>query len=299
MRRRRLVAGLVALATIAIALGLIVGTGGSSSPSAAKSRPQLPRGGRKLLPRYRLVAFYGAPQSADLGTLGIGTPRQAGERLAKQAKAYSGRHPIMPVFELLVSVAASDPGDDGDYRLREPRSVIDSYLAQARRQHGLLLLDIQPGRAEFASEIRRLRPYLRLPNVGLALDPEWHVGPAQIPGQDLGSVTAKEVNQISGELAGMVKRRDLPEKLFVIHQFTESMIIGRSHLADRRGLATVVNVDGFGDPPNKIAKYHSLRPLPGDDFYSGFKLFYQEDTGLMSPSQVLGLRPAPVLIVYE
>jgi hypothetical protein len=34
-------------------------------------------------------------------------------------------------------------------------------------------------------------------------------------------------------------------------------------------------------------------------FHDGFKLFYHEDTGLMSPAQVLRLRPRPELIVYE
>ena len=33
--------------------------------------------------------------------------------------------------------------------------------------------------------------------------------------------------------------------------------------------------------------------------YNGFKLFFREDTGLMSPRDVLGLRPAPDVVVYE
>ena len=34
-------------------------------------------------------------------------------------------------------------------------------------------------------------------------------------------------------------------------------------------------------------------------FHAGFKLFYHEDTNLMSPRQVLRLRPRPELVVYE
>ena len=158
---------------------------------------------------------------------------------------------------------------------------------------------MQPGRAEFAAEIKRLKPYLRKPDVGLALDPEWHVGPGQAPGQQVGSVTANEVNAISADLARIVKRHRLPEKLFVIHQFTEEMVRNRSGLRARRGLATVINVDGFGDPPNKIAKYRDLRPSAGSHLHAGFKLFYEEDTDLMAPDQALGLRPPPDLIVYE
>jgi hypothetical protein len=63
-------------------------------------------------------------------------------------------------------------------------------------------------------------------------------------------------------------------------------------------VALVVNVDGFGDQPNKIAKYREFtRDLPRR--FNGFKLFYHEDQNLMSPTQVLRLRPQPDLIVYE
>jgi hypothetical protein len=63
-------------------------------------------------------------------------------------------------------------------------------------------------------------------------------------------------------------------------------------------VALVVNVDGFGDQPNKISKYREFtRDLHRR--YNGFKLFYHEDQNLMSPKQVLRLRPQPDLIVYE
>jgi hypothetical protein len=59
-----------------------------------------------------------------------------------------------------------------------------------------------------------------------------------------------------------------------------------------------VNIDGFGDRPNKIAKYRELTHGRGDHRY-GFKLFYEEDTNLMRPRDVLRLRPQPDLVVYE
>ena len=70
-------------------------------------------------------------------------------------------------------------------------------------------------------------------------------------------------------------------------------------MRDRPGLATVINVDGFGDPPNKIAKYRELHPDASTGLDSGFKLFFNEDIGLMTPEQVLALKPKPDLIVYE
>ena len=304
-RWRRLLLGALAAGAAAFVLGIVVGAssgegnGEATAGDEAAGPPELPRGGRSLLPEYRLVGFFGAPQDDALGELGIGTPAEAGKRLAEQAKPYEGKRPVMPVFELVATIAANAPGDDGLYRTRQPHSVIREYLDAVREVKGILLLDIQPGRADFASEVRRLQRYLDEPDVGLALDPEWRVGPAEIPGQVIGSVTSTEVNQIADGLAATVARLDLPEKLFVIHQFTDEMITSKELLEPKDGLATVLNVDGFGDPPSKISKYDQLGPARGSGFESGFKLFYSEDLDLMSPGEVLDLKPSPDLIVYE
>ena len=253
-----------------------------------------------LLPDYRLVAYYGAPGSEELGALGVGTPGQASKKLIATAERYATpERPVMPVLELLVSVASASPGDDGLYRIQTPDSTIRRFLRVARRHDALLLLDIQPGRSSFATEAARLDRYLREPDVGLALDPEWHVGPDEIPGQVIGSVDAAAVNRVSAVLAAVTEREQLPQKLFVVHQFTAGMIADRDQLIARPTLATVINVDGFGDQPSKIAKYHDLRPPEGSGLRSGIKLFYNEDLDLMSPDQVLKLRPEPDLIVYE
>ena len=64
------------------------------------------------------------------------------------------------------------------------------------------------------------------------------------------------------------------------------------------GLAMVLNADGFGSRPVKVSKYRAFtRAAP--TFHEGFKLFYEEDAGLMTPREVLGLRPAPDVVVYE
>jgi hypothetical protein len=59
-----------------------------------------------------------------------------------------------------------------------------------------------------------------------------------------------------------------------------------------------INVDGFGDRPNKVAKYRQFTH-DGTHFHRGFKLFYEEDTNLMGPRSVMHLRPRPDLVVYE
>ena len=307
--RRRRATALAVLAGLIAALVLAVRSCGDDAADiatpddgpadAAVRRAELPRGGRRIFPAFRAVGFYGAPQSEQLGALGIGTPDQAAARLLRVARGYVRRsRPVLPVFELISTVAAAAPGDDGLHRMHQPADVIDRYLRAARKARALLLLDIQPGRGDFLDEARRLERWLREPDVGIALDPEWHVGPGEVPGQVIGSVTAEEVNAVSAYVAGIVAEHDLPEKLFVVHQFTSDMIVNKDRVVRRPGLAVTMNVDGFGDRPNKISKYRQFTSELAR-FHDGFKLFYREDTNLMSPGAVLDLRPPPDLVVYE
>jgi len=306
-RRRRLTALGVAGGAVVLVV-LVAGSGGSSADhsTAAKGsakRPlivSLPRGGRRIFPDYRVVAFYGAPQDAQLGELGIGTPAHAARKLLRQAAPYGRRtRPVLPAMELITSVAAHDPGPDGLYRTQQTPAVINRYLHAARRIKALLVLDIQPGHADFLSEARRLAPWLGQPDVGIALDPEWHT-PGAVPGSQIGSVTAAEINAVSDYVAGIVRARNLPEKLFVIHQFTDGMIQGKEQVLARPGLAITFNVDGFGDRPNKLSKYHAFTAQTrGRPFDDGFKLFYHEDTHLMLPENVMAMQPRPDLVVYE
>jgi hypothetical protein len=306
IRRRQLLAagGLVAaLAVLVLAGSALLGGGeaaetGRAAGAKAPALVQLPRGGRSILPEHRVVAFYGAPQSAGLGELGIGSPDSAARRLVKQAKAYDRKEaPVLPALELIAVIANADAGMDGLYRARQPDSVIRRYLRAARKQKALLLLDIQPGRSDFFTETIRLERWLREPDVGLALDPEWHVAEGEVPGKVIGSVSAREVNATTAWLEQLVARHELPEKLVVVHQFTDDMV-DDTQLKRRKGLEIILNADGFGGRAIKKAKYHAFtRQAPGFD--PGFKLFYREDLDLMTPRQVLRLRPPPAFVVYE
>jgi hypothetical protein len=234
VRRRRRVALVAVLALAALVVVVVVGAGslfgGGESDTEAEEKaeaepPKLPRGGRSLFPEQRVVAFYGAPQARELGTLGIGTPQQAARRLERQARAYvrPGR-PVLPAFELISTIVQSDPGDDGDHAARQESQLISRYLRAARRHKLLLILDIQPGYAPFIEEVRALRRYLREPDVSVALDPEWSMEPPTLPGQEIGSTDAATINEVSSYLSKIVRRYRLPEKLLVVHRFTDEMI---------------------------------------------------------------------------
>lgn len=300
------------------AAGLILATvvaiiGGQAAPGSRQQRAgagvtaarrpvrpiELPGGGRQIFPTHRVVAYYGVPGDPRLGVLGGGPPDRIAGQLRRQAAAYrSARRPVLPALELITTVATSSPGGDGRYRARQSAAVVRRYLTAARRARALLILDLQPGRSDFLTEARVYQRFLREPDVSLALDPEWQLAPGQIPGQQIGSTDAAAINRVSAYLAAIVSSRRLPQKLLIIHQFTSDMIRQRDRILPRTGLAITINIDGFGDRPNKIAKYHALstsRPAVNH----GFKLFYKHDQHLMTPQQVMKLRPRPSLIVYQ
>jgi len=297
-----------ACAAAALALtALVGGCGGDENkqddhgarPSKPAPPPELPRGGRKLFPDRRVVAVYGAPQTPALGILGVGSADEAARQAKRLARKYDRkRRRALPALELISTVASGAAGLRGKYNYRQTRRVVHRYLKAARKANGLLILDIQPGRARFIDEARRLRPFLEKPDVSLALDPEWAVGPGQIPGKTLGSIRAGDVNRVSRYLAEIVRRKNLPEKLLIIHTFTPDAVPDevRKRIKHRAGVALVFNADGFGSPGAKVGTYERFARRR---YGNGFKLFYEEDTQLMSPREVMALRPRPDVIVYE
>jgi hypothetical protein len=308
-RRRALAIGAVAVAAFVVAILVVRSfTGGAGTHGTTRARaaskpppppPQLPRGGFEILPHFRVVAYYGAPQDPELGTLGIGTPDQAAHRLTHTAARYRvlGK-PVLPALELLADVADHDPGADGKYRTRQTDATIARYLKAARRVKALLILDLQTGRSDFFTETIRLRRWLLQPDVSLALDPEWHVAAPGVPGQVIGSVDAREINAVSYWLELITKRHRLPQKLLLIHRFTDGMITNDQRLKPRPHLAVAVNVDGFGGRAIKRVKYESFARRT-HRLFDGFKLFFKEDTDMMQPRDVGRLRPRPNVIVYE
>ena len=102
---------------------------------------------------------------------------------------------LLPVFELLGTIALASPGQDGKYRVRQPNRIIRRYANEAREEKFLLMLDIQPGRSTFIEEAKHLEPWLKRSFVSIALDPEWNMGPGGVPGQRIGSVDASDGQQ--------------------------------------------------------------------------------------------------------
>jgi hypothetical protein len=275
--------------------------------SAASSMPapaadgELPRGGRRLFPKYQLVGYVGLPGSPALGPLDKDLDAKA-DKLEKLSKSYAvGRTPL-PVLELIVVVASGGPGKDRKYRNRLSDEKIESYLKVAREHKMLLLLDIQPGRAKILDEVKRQERWLKEPDVGLAFDPEWAVGPGQVPGRVFGHTSGAELDSVAKYLSGLVAQNDLPEKAFVFHQLSMRIVSNEKALKQHPGVVAIKSVDGIGNRSDKESTWRKLTPTMAAGVHAGFKLFYQEDTRhgpLMTPAQVMALKPRPEFVVYE
>lgn len=260
--------------------------------------PQLPGGGVTLSPGRFFVAYYGLPGTAALGVLGSGTPAHLWPRLMREVRAF--RSPgvvVQPVFEIIATVASRGPGQHGDFTSDIPRSVVRSYIRAAHQLGALVVLDLQPGRSTFNAVVRRWTWALQDPWVGLALDPEWRMGPGQLPGRVIGSVSGREVNEVAAWLNAFVVARRLPQKVFLVHQFVPSMITDRRAIQRYPHLAMIQQADGFGTPQEKLASYRAIADPAR--FLEGFKLFYTWDVHRMRARQVLALRPRIHFVSFQ
>lgn len=250
-----------------------------------------------ILPGSRVLAIYGAPQ---LGSTALGErSARGGAKLAvRQARPYEegGERPVIPALDLIGVVANSTPGSDRLYRTRQPAELIDKYLNAARSVGARLMLDVQPGRSPIVDEIEFLEPWLAEPDVDLAIDPEWNVGPRGVPGQTVGGVKASDVNAASRALQRIVRDEDLPPKLLVVHQFRKGSVSRRRSVKQRRDVQVTLNFDGIGSPAPKIAGYEALST---PKLFNGFSLFYRLDTPLMKPKEVLRLEPEVDFLLYQ
>jgi hypothetical protein len=269
---------------------------GSAPPSAGP--PELPLGGRTIFPGHRVVAYYGTAGTAGLGVLGEGSPDGIVPRLRAAAAGFATPDRKLQIaFELIVSVAQRKPGADGTYSKMIDFGKIQQYVDAARRHQALLVLDVQPGRGDFLTQVKKLRPFLEQPHVGLALDPEWRMAPDQVPGKVTGAVGAAEVNAVAAYVAGIIAEKNLPQKLFLLHQFKVSMIPDLAAVTPQPGLAIVHHLDGFGTRAEKNATFNRLYQ-PGR-FHLGYKLFYDEDVGIYTPAEVLGFQHVPDYVSYQ
>lgn len=249
------------------------------------------------------VGLYGTPGGRGLGILGRYSATDTVTLTVQQAISYqtlitgTGMS-VTPFFHMVTTIADPFPGGDGDYVHRVSTDTLSLWIDIAHRYGLMSVLDIQPGHSPLTQELRHLEPFLRRRDVHLAVDPEFlMVDATAIPGAKIGSMTGHMLNLAQSwlnDLAEAVGSR----KALIIHQFDNRMFSDKDVIEDYPWVELVWDADGFGSPGSKIADYEQYAEEPGFE-HGGFKLFYNYDTPLMTPVQVLALEPFPVFVVYQ
>jgi hypothetical protein len=241
-----------------------------------------------------------------MGILGELPPDQMLAKLDREVEAWNAADPetsVQPALHLIAVVAQGSPGTAGKYRARMDSALIEKVYGWAKSKNALLFLDVQVGQGTLQEELPRLTPFLKRPDVHLAIDPEFSMKHGHVPGTRIGTYDAEDVNYASSLLQDLVTREQLPPKILVVHRFTRDMLTGYKRIKLDPRVQIVIDMDGWGPPHLKRESYRAyVYSYPVE--YTGFKLFYRNDTKkrgsrLMTPAEVLALNPKPLYIQYQ
>ncbi|MBD8063459.1 hypothetical protein [Oceanitalea stevensii] len=271
--------------------------------ATAATGVELPGGGQLVFPGKRYVALYGSPVTPALGVLGEQGTEATIARAQEHAQPYEELvdDTVVPALEIIATVASSSAGDDGNYSNEWPAEDLRPLVEAAGEAGQYVVLDLQPGRASFLEQAQHYAELLELPHVGLALDPEWNLGPDEQHMVRIGSVTAEEVNEVVDWLADFTRERDLPQKMLVLHQFQVRMIQTVPEVdLSRSELAVLVHADGQGGQGAKQDTWRTLHEHGPDIEWWGWKNFYDEDSPMLTPEQTISqVDPVPHFITYQ
>ncbi|MDR2446891.1 MAG: hypothetical protein LBD58_06320 [Treponema sp.] len=267
---------------------------------------------RSLLLNNDILAYYGHPNSVNMGILGRYSMEELDAQLTKLAAEYkkAGGRNVITGFYIIYGTVWPE-GEIGIIN----NELLMKYINYAQKHNMLVFIDHQIGKYDPIAAIRRMLPYLKYPNVHLALDPEWRTTK---PMKEIGVVTAAEINQVQQIMEEYLKANNIPgERMLVIHQFKPWMISNRADLKTSFSKVRLVHcADGFGNPAQKIGSY---KANAFDDYNAespvkptlnmpvkAFKLFYNFnipgagfDRPLLTPKDVYALKPRPYVIMYQ
>jgi hypothetical protein len=259
-----------------------------------------------ILPHKRILAFYGNPLSWRMGILGRSTKEKMLQQLRQEMELWKTADPalqIQPALHLIAVTAQPTSGKAGKYRMIMPDKIVEQVYAWAKEANALLFIDIQTGHDDLRELLPRFEWILKNPDVHLGIDPEFNlIKTGAVPGTQIGTLDAEEVNYVTSYLRELVQKHNLPPKVLTLHRFTSNGITNADKIALNPEVQIVMHMDGWGSPWLKrdtYKRYIVAEPVQ----YAGFKLFLHNDTKkgerLMTPEEVLRLNPKPLYIQYQ
>ena len=248
-----------------------------------------------------ILAFYGHPRSKNMGILGRYTKEELNVQLTALTAEYqaAGGRNVRKAFYIIFGTV----WPEGNIGIIQD-SLLREYVDFALENDILIFIDHQIGRFTPAEGLTRMLPWLKYPNVHLALDPEWRTTKPMV---EIGTVSADELNQVQRIMEDYMTENQIPgERLLVIHQFNWSMISQRENVrTDFTKVRLVHCADGFGPPATKRSSY-AANARAANMPVKGFKLFYNfnipgagYDSPLLSPKEVFELDPRPYVVIYQ
>jgi len=259
-----------------------------------------------ILPKNRIVAYYGNPLSKWMGVLGEYKKDDMLRRLKREVDRWAladPLHPVQPALHLIAVVAQGKRGKAGKYRMIMPNAIVRQVYGWAKEANALLFIDIQTGHDNIRTILPRFEWILKNPDVHLGIDPEFNLIKSRaVPGTRIGTYDASDVNYVSGYLRDLVKKYHLPPKVLTVHRFTRDALTNYRGIVLRPEVQVVINMDGWGPPWLKRDSYKDFVVAEPVEF-TGFKLFYHNDTKkgdpLLTPQELLRLNPKPIFIMYQ
>ncbi len=249
-----------------------------------------------------IVAIYGKPNAYTMGLLGQYPLEEIEPIVNEFAKMYDDANEergIIPALYMIYGTCWPE-GEIGIL----PKSITEKYIEFAAKKGWFVYLDHQIGKYTVEEAMSKLLPFLKYPNVHLALDPEWNTTK---PMKEIGSVTGQEINTAQKMMNDYIIENNIPgNRMLVIHQFNCNMIRNRKSVrSDFERVQLIHCSDGFGSPRLKKDSY-AYNALATNMPLKSFKLFLKPtvdgagyDQPLMKPEEVLKLNPRPCFIMYQ
>jgi hypothetical protein len=213
--------------------------------------------------------------------------------------------PVQPALHLIAVVAQGSAGRDGMWRSRMDSALIEKVYGWAKQRNALLFLDVQVGKSTMQKELPHLMRFLARPDVHLGIDAEFsmhYAAEGHPPGRRIGQFDAADINWVSEQLRQLVDEKKIPPKVIVVHRWTKAMISRANQITIDPRVQIVMHMDGWGPPWMKFESYRDYIDLEPVEF-TGFKIFFHHDTrrgdALLTPGELLWLRPRPMYIQYQ
>jgi hypothetical protein len=252
-----------------------------------------------ILRHSDILAFYGHPLSRNMGILGRYAKEELYNKLSILADEYrdAGGRNIVKAFYIIFGTVWPE-AQIGIIR----ETLLKEWVEFALERDMLIFLDHQMGKYSPEEGIRTMLPWLKHPNVHLALDPEWRT---LKPMKEIGHITGEELNHVQQIMEDYLTDNQLPgERFLVIHQFNQTMLRNRADIrSDFSRVRFVHCVSGIGTPTKKKETY-ALCAQAANLPVKGFKLWFDlgisghADKPLMTPLEVMQLAPRPFIVMY-